>query len=129
MSNFVIDAHAWIEYFNGSKSGEDIRKLIENKNNSIFISIIIIAELSNYFKRKGLSFDEAKRIILSISSIYELNVNFAEEVGSLHAEMKKERKNIGLADIFVLLTARKLGAKVVTGDADFQGLKDVILIK
>lgn len=36
---------------------------------------------------------------------------------------------MGLADIFVLLTARKLNAKVVTGDEDFRGLKDSLMIK
>jgi len=34
-----------------------------------------------------------------------------------------------MADIFVLLTARKLNAKVVTGDEDFRGLKEVVMIK
>lgn len=33
-----------------------------------------------------------------------------------------------MADAFVLLTARKLGAKVVTSDPHFKGFKEAVLI-
>ncbi len=45
------------------------------------------------------------------------------------AELRKERKHMGLADVHVLLTARKLKGKVVTGDEDFRGMKEAIIIK
>jgi predicted nucleic acid-binding protein len=32
--------------------------------------------------------------------------------------------NFGLADSFVLQLARKVGAKVLTGDSDFKGLRE-----
>ena len=129
MNKFVIDAHAWIEYFNGTESGEKVKEIIENSKNRIYTNVITIAELSSSFSRKNNDFEEAKKIIASLSLFYLIDKDFAEESGKLHATLKKERKNIGLADIFVLLTARKLNAKVITGDEDFKGLKEVILIK
>ncbi len=129
MSKFVVDAYAWIEYFNGSKLGEKAKEIIENKDNEIFTNIITIAELVSSYRRNSINFEEEEKVLLSISKIFNINLKFAEEVGRLHAEIKKERRHIGLADIFVLLTARKINAKVITGDEDFRGLKEIIMLK
>ena len=129
MAKFVIDAYAWVEYFNGTALGEKVKKIIEDPSHTIYTNIITIAELSSYFAKRGYSFEEPKKILLSLSAIYTPTVEFAEEVGTLHAAIKKERKHMGLADIFVLSTAKKLEAKVVTGDEDFRGLKEAIMIK
>jgi len=58
-----------------------------------------------------------------------LEISFFEEAGKLHAQFKKIRKHISMADVFVYYTAKKINGKVVTGDEDFQGLKEVIMIK
>lgn len=125
---FVVDAYAWVEYFNGTKAGEKVREIIEKSNNIIYTNIITLAELSSSYARNSLPFEEERKSLLSLSSIYQIGVDFSIEAGELHAKMKKERKNISLADVFVLLTARKLGAKLVTGDEDFRGLKGVVMI-
>jgi len=129
MNKFVIDAYAWIEYFDGTKSGEEARKIIENPNNSISTSVITIAELLSHFRRKKQDFQEAKKVLSSLSAFYPINSEFAEEAGLLHADIKSKNRHFGLADTFVLLTAKKLNAKVLTGDEDFREIKEAILIK
>src|SRR3989344_9035572 len=129
MNKFVIDAYAWIEYFNGTKLGIKVKEILESPNNSIYTNAITISELVSSYKRNSRSFEEEKKILLSLSTIYEINLEFAEEAGKLHAGLKKERKHISMADIFALLSARKLNAKVVTGDENFRGLKDVYMLK
>ena len=129
MASFVIDAYAWIEYFDGSKQGEVVAKIIEDSNNSIYTNIITIAELASHFRRKNYDFADAKKIILSLSTIYNINFEFAEKAGVMHAVIRNDRKHMGIADIFILLTAEKLKAKVVTGDEDFRGLKESFMIK
>ena len=128
MNKFVVDASAWIEYFNGSKVGGKIKKIIENKENSIYTNIITISEISSFFERRKYNFEDAKNTILSLSYIYNIDIQFGAEAGMLHANLKKERKNISLADIFILLTAKKLNAKIITLDEDFHGLKEIYLI-
>lgn len=129
MNIFVIDAYAWVEYFNGTSLGEKVRKIVENDSNTIYTNVITIAELSSHFQRKGSSFEEARKIILSLSSIYNVSLEFAEEAGKSHAILRTKRKHMGLADVFVLQTARNLRAKVVTGDEDFRGLSEAVMIK
>ena len=125
----MIDAYAWIEYFNGTPIGKNVKDLIENDNNEVYTNVITIAELKSSYERNKLDFKEEKKALLGLSKFYYITLDFAEEVGKLHAELKKERKNISLADSFVLSTAKQLKAKVVTGDKDFRGLKEVIMIK
>lgn len=129
MNIFVIDAYAWVEYFDGTSLGEKVKKIVENNHNAIYTNVITIAELSSHFQRKGSSFEDARKILLSLSSVYGVGLEFAEEAGKSHAIIRNERKHMGLADVFVLHTARKLKAKVVTGDEDFRGLPEAVMIK
>lgn len=129
MSKYVADAYAWVEYFDGTSAGGKVKEIVENSANEIFTNVITIAEISSHFKRRGIDFTEAKRIILSLSVIYIIDEAFAEAAGELHAIIKKERKHMSLADIIVLMTGRRLSAKIVTGDEDFRGLKEALMIK
>ena len=129
MTTFVIDAFAWVEYFEGSALGEKVKEIVEDKGNTIFTSVITLAELSSFYGRKNKSFDEAQKILLSLCSIFPLSFEDAVECGTIHADMRKERKHIGLADCIVLHTARKVKGKIVTGDQDFRGMKDALMIK
>ena len=129
MNNYVIDAYAWIEYFNGTKSGERVKQIVENPRFKIYTNVLTVAELTSSYYKNNLSFEEEKKTLQMLSQIYPFDFTFAEEAGKLHAETKKKRKHISLADIFVLLTAQRLGAQLVTGDEDFRGLKEVFMIK
>ena len=126
---FVIDAYAWVEYFDGTLSGKKVADIIENNSHTIYTNIITIAELADHFQRRAVGFEMARKIISSQSSLYPISADFAEEAGKLHADLKKMRKNISMADVFVLLTARKLSGKIVTGDEDFPGIKKIFIIK
>ena len=43
--------------------------------------------------------------------------------------MRKTLKDFGLADAYVLAAARRLNAKVLTGDLHFKNIKDAVMIK
>lgn len=128
MHRYVIDSYAWIEYFIESKKGKIVGKIIESAENEIFTSIITIAEVSSVSKRENRDVELAYETIANLSKIFFINPQLAKEAGILHAETRKRVKDFGLADAFVLLTARKLGAKIVTGDPHFKGFKEAILI-
>ena len=125
---FVIDTFAWIEYFRGTDFGAKVKEIIEAEENEIFISIITVAEVVSILKRGNMDVDNGYKVIMNLAGIYKINEEFTKEVGILHAETRKEVKDFGLADAFVLLTARKLGAKIVTGDPHFKGFKEAVLI-
>jgi len=66
---------------------------------------------------------------LSNSQIVDVDEELSLQAGLLHFEMRKTVKDFGLADAYVLATARKLKSKVLTGDAHFKSVKEAVLIK
>ena len=128
MNNIVVDASAWLEYLNGTKEGELVKKILNNANNMLFTNNVTLSEVVSVAKRRGKDAEVAAKAVLNLSQIYEGNVLFFKEIGLLHAELRKKIPHFPLADAFVLLTAKKLNGKIVTGDSHFKGFKDVIMI-
>lgn len=123
--NYVIDSHAWIEYFKGTQLGEVVNEILEGK--VCFTPTIVIAELSDKYSRSGTDLTEkGLQFIIQKSNLIELRWETALEAGKLKQEIRKNaRNNFGLADAIVLATAKKLEALVVTGDHHFKGLEGV----
>jgi len=128
MSKHVIDAYAWIEYLDGSEAGGKVRALIE-KNDEIYTCAMTIAEVVSKVARKGKDMKIAYDVLLSNSQIVNVDEELSWQAGLLHFEMRKTLKDFGLADAYVLATARKLKSKVLTGDLHFKGVKEAVLIK
>ncbi len=129
---YVVDAYSWIDYFEGNAAGHKVKEYIENSSNEIITNALNLAEISSFFRRKNLGIDkinEVFNIILSISKIYSFDYEFSRNAGLLHGEVKSKEKDFGLIDAFVLLTARKLRAKIITGDEHFRIFKEAVMIK
>lgn len=124
---YVIDAYAWVEYFAGTEKGAKACAIIES-DETVITSAVTIGELASKFARSGTDFSAARKVLESLSKVEIVDADAAAGAGLLHAELRKQNKHIGLADAFVLHLARKHGAKVVTGDQDFKGLKNVVMI-
>lgn len=128
MITYIVDSYSWMDYFDGNSAGKEVKKYIENSSFNIVTNILCIAEIMSAIKRKKGNFEEAYKSIVAFSKVYSFDHKFSMESGLLHAEIKEKVKNFGLIDAFVLNTARKLNAKIITGDKHFKGLKEAILI-
>jgi predicted nucleic acid-binding protein len=127
MPKYVIDAWAWIEYFDATKHGLKAKEIIENCE--IFTNAITISELVSKFLKKGKDPDGMFNAVLSLSKIIDIDAELAKEIGRLHYEVRKTESNFSFADASVLQTARDLNATVLTGDPDFKRLKGVEMLK
>lgn len=125
MTKLVIDTYAWISYLEGDD--ERVKSFIEG-NNDLYTNIVTVSETISKAKRKNMDANVALEAISSLSSVFNIDTDFSNEVGLLHAEIRKNIKDFGLADAFILLTARKLNAKILTGDQHFKNFKEAILI-
>jgi len=128
MTRFVIDAFAWIEYFDGSERGLKAKNIIENKENDIYTSYVTFAEVVSKFLRKGSDTEGMILAVSALSKIPEINKFTSIQAGSIHAEMKKKTKDFGLADAFVIAAARDIDAKILTGDPHFKNIKEAMMI-
>ena len=128
MGKYVIDASAWIEYLIGSEKGK-ILDTLATESAEFYTNVLTIAEIVSVTKREGREISGLLDAVTGISRIFDIDFLFSKEAGELHAEQKEKIKNISYGDIFVMLTAKKLGAKIITKDPDFKGMKNVIFLK
>lgn len=125
---YLIDSYAWIEYLDGSFAGEKVRKILIEEN-EIYSLSLIISEVISRTKRKGGNVETAYQAILSNSKIISISSEIAKNSGLFHAQMKDKIRDFGLVDSFVFVIAKKLNAKIITGDEHFRGFKEAVMIK
>ena len=128
MTKIVVDAYAWIEYFNASEKGLKIKQIIENENNEIFISSVTFAEVISKFLRTNKEVTIAIAGLNTLSTTVEVSQDISISAGEIHFNEKKKNEDFGMLDSFVVATAKKLNAKILTGDNDFKNFKEVIFI-
>ena len=129
MSRYVIDAYAWIEYLIGSEMGIKINEILEQENVEVYTCAVTVAEVISKVAREKQDVEKAYDLLLSNSQIVNADEELSKNTGVLHAEMRQTEKDFGLADAYVLATARKLKSKVLTGDPHFKDLKEAVMIK
>lgn len=121
----LIDSWAWIEFYAGSEAGEKVKAYVMDEDQDIIISTINLAEIYQVALR---SFDEKtadarRRALKNRCNIISVD----EEIAVMAARIKHDLK-WGLGDALIYATAKREGAKVLTGDLHFKGLSDVIYL-
>jgi predicted nucleic acid-binding protein len=126
MTKHVIDAYAWIEYLDGTDAGRKVTSILESSD-GVYTCAVTLAEVVSKVARKGKDAKIAYDVLLSNSQIVCVDEELSMQAGLLHSEMRKTSKDFGLADAYILATARRLKAKILTGDAHFKSLKEAIM--
>jgi len=129
LSKYVVDAWAWVEYLIGSESGSKLREILDEEGSMVYTCAVSLGEVVSKVAREGKDVEAAYALLLSNSQIVNVDEELSKHAGLLHCEMRKTLKDFGLADAYVLATARRLKAKVLTGDLHFKGVKETVLIK
>ena len=128
MNKLVVDSWAWVEYLRGSEAGRKISERI-SQGDEMWTSVVSLTEIVSKYRRQGLSEQTAVEAIGSLSKLGVPDRGDAVEAGRIHADVKAKSPNFRLADSFVLQLARKVGAKVLTGDPDFEGFEEAELVR
>jgi len=120
----LVDSWAWVEYWSGGSHADQVGLYIEGKENAV-VSTINLAEIYHWIL---LQYDEKtaeEKVITVRKRCFIIPV---EEEIAIEAAKIKHKTKTALADSIILATGRKAKAKILTGDPDFRGLKDVIYI-
>lgn len=125
---YLIDSYAWIEYIDGSSAGEKVRKILVG-NNEIYSLNLIISEVVSRTQRKKMSVETAYNAIILNSKTVQITPEIAKETGIFHANIKNKMRDFGLVDSFIYVIAKKLNAKILTGDEHFRKFKEAVMIK
>ena len=124
---YVIDSYAWIEYFRGTKSGQQVGPYVEGDRAATLA--LTLAELKEKYLREGWrTYGEDSDFVSARTFAVPLDRQIAELAGELNHLRKRAVNGWGMADAVVLATAMAASAKVVTGDRHFEGLTDAIIV-
>lgn len=123
----LLDSFAWMEYFMGTQKGEKVKRLVDD-DIQLYTSPIVIAEIYSKSLRTDGNAEVRKDFIMKRCAMILLDENIAVEAGKIHAENKIKTPDFGLADAFILASARNRKIKVVTGDPHFKDFEDAIML-
>ena len=123
----LIDSFAWIEYFMGTEMGEEVKQVVES-DVQLYTSPIVIAEIYSKSLRTDGRAEERRNFIVKRCAVIPIDEEIAVEAAKIHAEAKKTMEDFGLADAFVLASARYKNVRVLTGDPHFEDFSESIML-
>jgi predicted nucleic acid-binding protein len=89
------------------------------------VSVVEIHEVYKVIRRDI----SEERAVEAVSALRSATVAHVDESLALEAADVSLAHGLAMADSLVYATARRFGATLVTGDADFEGLPDTVVIR
>jgi predicted nucleic acid-binding protein len=119
----VVDTSAWIEWLTGSALGKALGKQFPARPQCIFPTIVQL-ELSKWLVRE-VGEEQADEVIAYTQKceVVPLDTTIALLAADLHREHK-----LATADAIVYATAQHHRAELLTCDAHFEGLPDIVFV-
>jgi predicted nucleic acid-binding protein len=119
----VVDTSAWIEWLTDSALGKRLGKQFPDKPQCI-VPTIVQLELSKWLMRE-VGEEQADQVVAYTLKCAVVPMDTA--IALLAANLHREHK-LATADAIVYATALHQKADLLTCDAHFQGLPDVVLL-
>ncbi len=118
----TFDSWAWVEYFRGSRAGEQVKALLEGKE-VLFTPSVCLAEIRAKYLREGHDPTDRLQFMKSRTSIIEVDAAVAEAAANL-----KVKHGLHMVDALVLSSAQSRRSELVTGDKHFRDLPGVLML-
>ena len=122
---YLVDAHAWIEYFLGSKKGEAAGNIIHNPDNRIITPSTSLAEIKCWALRERQNIKDILDVAKVNSEIVDVSTEDWLRAAQLRHHARERAKDFGLLDPVILVKQEIYGGIILTGDKHFKGMKDV----
>ena len=119
----VVDSSGWIEFFVGGTNADRYEKAIDNSANLVVPSVSII-EVYRWILRESSQTDA-----LTVAALMRQGkvIPLDERLAVIAAEVS-HRHRLSLADGIIYATALETSAKLLTQDADLEGLPGVTYV-
>ncbi len=120
----LVDSSGWIEYLADRPRAEAFAPYIEGRER-LLVSAIEFYEIHKVVRR-DLS---EERAIEAVAALHRAEIAPVDESLALEAADRALEHGLAMADAIIYATARRFGARLVTADADFEGLPDATVIR
>ena len=127
VSKYLIDTSAWLEYFRGTKVGQKVKEIVEDRDKTCMHCNIIMAEIASKATRDGQDLEKIFASVRSLSKEAEESKNDYWEAGLLHGKFLKEGFEMSLADAIIAVVAKRNQCKIVTKDFHLKKFDSVIV--
>ncbi|CAN7314116.1 type II toxin-antitoxin system VapC family toxin [Phyllobacterium sp. LjRoot231] len=119
----IVDTSAWIEWLIASPTGKAVGGMIPSREDWL-VPTIVQLELAKWLARE-VGGDKADQVIAFTHTC--IVAPLETSIALLAAELCVKHK-LATADAIVYATALEYGAKLLTCDAHFEGLPDIIFV-
>jgi toxin FitB len=119
-----VDSSGWIEYLANRPKAARFATYLEG-GGALLVSAIEIYEVYKVIRR-DLS---EERAVEAVSALRRATIAPVDEPLALEATDLSLAHGLAMADSLVYATARRFGATLVTGDTDFEGLPDTVVLR
>jgi predicted nucleic acid-binding protein len=116
----IVDSSCWLEYFAGSRVGDEVSSVIEDTDLLLVPSIIVF----EVFKKLILELDEDKALYAVAHMKQGHIVNLDTDLAIYAAKIGKDNK-LAMADSIIYAITKKYNALLWTQDKHFKDLKSV----
>ena len=120
----LVDSSGWIEYLAARPNAQRFARYIEGRR-PLLTSVIQVYEVYKVVRRDV----GEERALEAVAALRATKIEPLVESLALEAADLALDEGLAMADAIILATARRHRAEVVTGDADFEGLPGVTVIR
>ena len=118
-----MDSSGWIEYLADRPRADAFAPYLEGRE-PLLASAIQVYEVYKVIRR-DLS---EERAVEAVAALQAATLVPVDDALALEAADLSLQHGLAMADALILATARRHRARIVTGDADFEGLPDATVI-
>jgi len=120
----LVDSSGWIEYLADRPRADAFARYLEGRE-PLLASAIQVYEVYKVIRR-DLS---EERAVEAVSALQAATLVPVDDALALEAADLSLQHGLAMADALILATARRHRARIVTGDADFEGIPDATVIR
>ena len=119
-----MDSSGWVEYLASRPLARRFATYLEGRE-PLLVSVIGIYEVYKAIRRDV----SEERAVVAIAAMRQATIAAVDESLALEAADLSLAYGLAMADSLVYATARRHNARLVTGDTDFDGLPDALVIR
>lgn len=126
-SGAMLDTSVWVAIFQDEPVAAEVESAVSGRE--LITSPLVVAELASLAGRGRFESSSPMDIVIERARMEEFAVEDALAGGSLHARLRNQgNSKASLGDCVIYATARRVGALLVTCDADIEGEDGVVVL-
>lgn len=125
--NIILDSYAVLVFLQGEAGVERVKEIMDAAQTGkiqVYLPVVNLGEIIYIIERR-LGLDEAQSALSAIKQL-PLAIFPADEENVLAAAHIKAQFPVSYADAFVIAAAQTLDAVILTGDPEFDAVKELV---